>query len=222
MTHFLVGMARTKVQSSKNGKVRHTSLVTGPRFSRAQVNQKAAHVCAICEDGGEIAICDGPCLRQFHLNSDSLGAQENHCPGVDLPSDHEGKWKCPDCVQKQAKCAQCGKLGNFEGSGNAPPHMKKCPDPFCGRFFVVLVCPQSHLRAHFIIVSDVASRMPSTGGILFFASVVLQLGALIVFTEPSTRVIARNGKYIIRLHMEFRGGCSIATVMTFTQSWRFQ
>lgn len=116
------------------------------RFSKKQVHQKAAHCCAICDDGGGLAICDGPCMRHFHLNPESDLVADNNCPGVGLPSTHKGGWMCNDCVQKQAKCAQCGKLGSFEGCADAGPHVRKCPDRFCVRFFC-FTCLPAHALA---------------------------------------------------------------------------
>lgn len=142
-------MARCKRPAKKRGREVSKTGVWGPdfvRFSTSQVYQKAAHCCAICDDGGELAICDGPCMRHFHLNPESHLAAENNCPGVGLPSAHKGPWMCIDCVQKQAKCTQCGKLGSFEGSGDAGPDVRKCPDQFCVRFFC-FDCLPAHATA---------------------------------------------------------------------------
>jgi hypothetical protein len=30
--------------------------------------------CAECDDGGELFLCDGTCMRSFHINHDADGA----------------------------------------------------------------------------------------------------------------------------------------------------
>lgn len=32
-------------------------------FTATEIYQKSPHVCAICEEGGDLIICDGPCHR---------------------------------------------------------------------------------------------------------------------------------------------------------------
>lgn len=54
-------------------------------FTVAEVNQKSPHICAICEEGGELVICDGPCHRQFHPSVDSDGTSDYQCPFINFP-----------------------------------------------------------------------------------------------------------------------------------------
>jgi ribosomal protein L37AE/L43A len=120
-------MTRTKQKSKMLGRLVRASLAARNRtWTDAKINQKAAHVCHICDDGEELIICQGPCLRQFHRTSESEGAQENNCPGVGLQSDHRGYWKCPDCAQYMSTCAnvesmeqwQVARTMNLKKSGN--------------------------------------------------------------------------------------------------------
>lgn len=104
-----------------------------------EILQKAAHVCAICDDGGDLTMCDGPCVRHFHLNRTSKGAAENRCPGVGLAVDHDGDWECPDCALKLAQCAMCGVRGRREG---VPLQLRKCTDLFCVRFYCFQCLPE--------------------------------------------------------------------------------
>ncbi|KAI5066296.1 hypothetical protein GOP47_0018920 [Adiantum capillus-veneris] len=41
------------------------------------VGDLAETVCCICDNGGSVICCDGPCLRSFHLNKGR--ADDSHC-----------------------------------------------------------------------------------------------------------------------------------------------
>lgn len=103
-------------------------------WERNQIHQKAAHVCAICDDGGHLIICDGPCLRHFHCNNNSNGARLSKCPRVGVRDSHVGLWRCADCALNCAQCAMCGKAGSWI-SMSANPKLRKCPDELCTRFY---------------------------------------------------------------------------------------
>jgi len=86
-------------------------------------------VCTICEDGGLLLMCDGPCMRSFHTN----------CLGMpDMPEEDE-EWSCPDCAAEKHLCLLCGVAGldNFE--------ILKCSSSKCGRFYH-LACLQKDRR----------------------------------------------------------------------------
>ena len=79
-------------------------------------------VCCLCEDGGLLIICDGQCLRSFHLQ----------CLGLDsMPSGN--RWLCPDCDAKQHICLQCGEVGDDNTEGETG--VFKCSVGSCGRFY---------------------------------------------------------------------------------------
>src|SRR5450759_4557825 len=83
-THPSVAMApKNRFTSRPKVKARRGSRtpVTG-EFNHAECCQKTPHVCAICEEGGDLLFCDGPCMRHFHRSYVSVGAQEFACPGV--------------------------------------------------------------------------------------------------------------------------------------------
>jgi hypothetical protein len=93
MTREKMKSVRRKAKAIPSSTVRdtpspHQGVPLLPLFSEAEVHQMMAHVCAICDDGGDLVICDGICLRQFHRNHESLGAEENKCPTVHLQTDH--------------------------------------------------------------------------------------------------------------------------------------
>jgi len=79
-------------------------------------------VCCLCEDGGLLIICDGPCLRSFHLA----------CLGLDdIPGGR--RWLCPDCESKSHICLACGEVGDDNVPG--PNGVFKCQKRLCGRFY---------------------------------------------------------------------------------------
>lgn len=82
---------------------RKTPVVLG-HFTSKETDQKVAHVCAICEEGGELIFCDGPCMRHFHENRVSRGAQTYSCSGSRGTLFRDDAWKCLDYSLGQAKC----------------------------------------------------------------------------------------------------------------------
>lgn len=114
---------------------------TTGQFSTVECGQKAAHVCAICEEGGELLFCDGPCMRHFHRSHVSIGAASFHYPGLKAPTLARGSWQCPDCNLKQAMCFSCHLVGSFEGVDGGAPLIRQCPDPLCIRFFCFSCLP---------------------------------------------------------------------------------
>ena len=82
--------------------------------------------CVLCEDGGDLLMCDGPCLRTFHLQ----------CLGMDSMPKGE-KWFCPDCSNKTHLCLVCNEIGNAQTSNKYPFAAKddvfSCSMPNCGR-----------------------------------------------------------------------------------------
>lgn len=109
--------------------------VTEGNFTDRERHQKAPHVCAICEDGGDLWYCDGPCRRHFHSDRDSRGAERFSCTGISMTMLRDGRWKCPDCMIGQAKCWGCPLIGTLKGVDGGPPLLRKCPDALCIRFF---------------------------------------------------------------------------------------
>eukprot|EP00004_Rigifila_ramosa_P018637 TRINITY_DN4661_c0_g1_i1.p1 TRINITY_DN4661_c0_g1~~TRINITY_DN4661_c0_g1_i1.p1 ORF type:complete len:1583 (-),score=276.52 TRINITY_DN4661_c0_g1_i1:4-4752(-) len=59
--------------------------------------------CEICEDRGEMLICDGPCMRSFHP----------HCLGMPADTVVSQKWVCDDCRLGMAVCFACKKKGKM-------------------------------------------------------------------------------------------------------------
>lgn len=95
-------------------------------------------VCCLCEDGGLLIICDGPCLRSFHIQ----------CLGLESMPDGN-RWLCPDCDAKQHICLQCGEVGDDNAEGDTG--VFKCTVASCGRFYhraYVRCCGSLHPSTH--------------------------------------------------------------------------
>ena len=87
-----------------------------------------ADFCCLCEDGGELIVCDGPCLRTFHPQ----------CLGLDsVPAGDT--WECSDCREKKHLCLICGKVGNDTPANRFPfageNDVFLCSMPTCGRYY---------------------------------------------------------------------------------------
>ena len=91
-------------------------------------------LCAIYDEGGKLVICDGSCLRHFHLHED-----EGTCPGVRVPPG-DTLWVCPDCAAQKATCFKCGKLGDMH------VQVRKCLLPLCQRWYCLHCLPLGSRR----------------------------------------------------------------------------
>ena len=63
-------------------------------------------ICSVCsmyesEDGSDLLMCDGPCMRSFHK-----GCLEN-C----THTEEEDDWFCDECINGAHSCFVCGKVG---------------------------------------------------------------------------------------------------------------
>ncbi|KAG6494343.1 hypothetical protein ZIOFF_049367 [Zingiber officinale] len=78
-------------------------------------------VCAICDNGGNILCCDGPCLRSFHAyksaGKDSLCRSLGFATAADVELIQN--FLCNNCLYKQHQCFCCGKLGSSDKTNGA-------------------------------------------------------------------------------------------------------
>ncbi|KAL0994443.1 hypothetical protein UPYG_G00122350 [Umbra pygmaea] len=72
------------------------------------------NVCQVCEQTGELLLCEGQCCGSFHLQ----------CIGLTEPP--KGKIVCPECKSGIHTCFDCKKPG--EG-------IRRCMIPLCGKFY---------------------------------------------------------------------------------------
>lgn len=93
-------------------------------FSKNEKYHKAGHVYAICEEGGDLLFCDGPCMRHFHENRVNKMTQLYACKRIRGTILTGGRWKCSDCILWQAKCSRCHLTSLFEEVGKEPPLLR--------------------------------------------------------------------------------------------------
>jgi len=91
-------------------------------------------VCAICDNGGELLCCEGPCMRSFHPNRES--GEDSNCKSLGLTKAQVRdiqNFYCLNCKHKQHQCFICGKLGSSDKSTGA--EVFSCISATCGRFY---------------------------------------------------------------------------------------
>lgn len=91
-------------------------------------------VCAICDNGGELLCCEGPCMRSFHPNRES--GEDSNCKSLALTKAQVRDMQnfyCLNCKLKQHQCFICGKLGSSDKSTRA--EVFSCISATCGRFY---------------------------------------------------------------------------------------
>jgi Helicase conserved C-terminal domain/PHD-finger len=105
------------------------------RLTANSTTTSLTDICALCEDGGLLVVCDGPCNRAFHLECVHL---------KETPDSSE--WRCPDCTIKSHLCLICGEVGAdantkselemwMDGSASGRGFVRKCSMSKCGRFY---------------------------------------------------------------------------------------
>jgi len=78
-------------------------------------------LCSICDDGGELILCEGVCMRSFHPKD---------CLDMDEVPDRQ--WYCPHCRLHVQPCAFCKKEDKSFGSDKK---VYKCAEYTCGCYY---------------------------------------------------------------------------------------
>ncbi|KAL1556226.1 protein ENHANCED DOWNY MILDEW 2-like isoform X1 [Salvia divinorum] len=93
-------------------------------------------VCAICDNGGNLYICDGKCMRSFHAAVKDVEDSECHSLGLtkaELKAINNVPFICDNCKYKKHQCFACGKLGSSDELSN--PEVFCCVNGACGYFY---------------------------------------------------------------------------------------
>ncbi|KAL6529436.1 hypothetical protein OROGR_015059 [Orobanche gracilis] len=118
-------------------------------------------VCAICDNGGNLYICDGKCMRSFHATVED--GEESQCESLcftdeELEVIKDVSFYCKNCQYKQHQCFACGKLGSSdESSGPECSHIPEIHgvSVIC---FIIMKCDLSnkgHVVKESCLVFDV-------------------------------------------------------------------
>ncbi|KAL3508426.1 hypothetical protein ACH5RR_027827 [Cinchona calisaya] len=92
-------------------------------------------VCAICDNGGHLIVCEGKCSRSFHaivedgVMCDSLGYSADQIVAL-----WSQPFLCPNCQFKRHQCFGCGKLGSSDKSSGAA-EVFQCACRACNYFY---------------------------------------------------------------------------------------
>ena len=79
------------------------TIVDDERYEKTARFESVFDVCAICDDGGELVICD-ECEGEYHLK----------CMRPPLKSVPEGRWECDECVDRKVLLLRNYLLNNTE------------------------------------------------------------------------------------------------------------
>ncbi|KAL9147271.1 hypothetical protein ABFS82_13G162700 [Erythranthe guttata] len=93
-------------------------------------------VCAICDNGGNLLICDGKCMRSFHATVKD--GEESQCESLGFTNEELEELKtvpfyCKNCEYKQHQCFACGELGSSDESSDCEVFC--CVNGACGLFY---------------------------------------------------------------------------------------
>ncbi|PAN11153.1 hypothetical protein PAHAL_2G204400 [Panicum hallii] len=90
-------------------------------------------ICAICDNGGDILCCDGPCMRSFHAKKGS--GEDSYCDTLGYTEAQVEAMKiflCKNCEYKQHQCFICGVLEPSDGDAIK---VFLCNNATCGHFY---------------------------------------------------------------------------------------
>ncbi|XP_073058891.1 protein ENHANCED DOWNY MILDEW 2 isoform X1 [Primulina eburnea] len=93
-------------------------------------------VCAICDNGGNIILCEGKCMRSFHANI--IDGEESKCESLrfndaEVEALKNVDFYCKNCEHKRHQCFACGELGSSDDSSVA--EVFRCGNGACGHFY---------------------------------------------------------------------------------------
>lgn len=89
--------------------------------------------CAICDNGGDLLGCDGPCMRSFHAKIGT--GEDSYCQTLGFTEAEVEAMKtflCKNCEYKQHQCFICGVL---EPSDGPTAKVFLCNNATCGYFY---------------------------------------------------------------------------------------
>nr|XP_043630206.1 protein ENHANCED DOWNY MILDEW 2-like [Erigeron canadensis] len=93
-------------------------------------------VCAFCDNGGEVLVCEGQCMRSFHPTIDA--GVETLCESLGFKNSAQYEaipvFLCKNCKHHIHQCFVCGMLGSSDKSSTAV-EVFPCVSATCGHFY---------------------------------------------------------------------------------------
>ncbi|XP_048133291.1 LOW QUALITY PROTEIN: protein ENHANCED DOWNY MILDEW 2-like [Rhodamnia argentea] len=92
------------------------------------------HICALCDDGGNILPCVGKCMRSFHATKED--GEDSRCNSLGFSRsevDAMPPFECENCRHNLHQCFACGMLGFSDKSFDAD--VFQCVSATCGLFY---------------------------------------------------------------------------------------
>ncbi|MED6135290.1 hypothetical protein PIB30_045040 [Stylosanthes scabra] len=81
--------------------------------SEEEDDSSSHEVCAICDDGGNLTCCEGPCMRSFHARK--TDGRRSKCASLGFTQKESiPSFYCKNCIYKQHQCFACGELGSSD------------------------------------------------------------------------------------------------------------
>lgn len=105
-----VGLDNSDLLNSDDGGLAQRKII-GERGGPASMKE---NICQVCEQTGELLLCEGQCCGAFHL------------PCISLAQAPKGKFICPECKSGVHTCFVCKKRGE---------DVRRCMIPVCGKFY---------------------------------------------------------------------------------------
>ncbi|KAK9844902.1 hypothetical protein WJX74_008431 [Apatococcus lobatus] len=112
-----------------------------------EIDQRANDaICVACDDGGEILLCDGPCMRSFHANADCniLGIPPELLKVLQESSE---QFLCPLCLAGIHRCYTCQQLACSQDGELGARELYRCAVATCGRFYHPSCLGQTPMQA---------------------------------------------------------------------------
>ncbi|BBM97127.1 hypothetical protein MPTK1_1g03210 [Marchantia polymorpha subsp. ruderalis] len=132
-TSWLVGGSRLHSEESNGARAKDDRKIS----QRSQTEMKKLDdppICIMCDDGGDLLICDGPCNRYFHGFPGTGSESFCHTLALSRKETKGERWYCKNCELKQHQCFVCNKLGSTDAALGRP-QIYMCEVPSCKRFY---------------------------------------------------------------------------------------
>ncbi|KYQ89629.1 PHD zinc finger-containing protein [Tieghemostelium lacteum] len=118
----LLNQSLTNSSNSTTTTTTTSTATSGASTGTSTRRRKNEIICAICEKPNNLLMCDGQCLRSFHV--ECLGLK-----GVQPNFNTDQQWECDDCVNDQNICFSCKQRGIIGMD------LMKCKVHQCGKFY---------------------------------------------------------------------------------------